>query len=136
MNLRNPDSMNEVIGRILRYGVIISGTIITIGTLLLVFERGGLDAAPSLAYYPNQIPHGQFDVSLGGLAAGLASFQPYSLIELGVLVLLATPVSRVLASVILFALQGDKTFVYITTVVLLILLFSIFVTPFIGLFGA
>ncbi len=128
--------MSEVIGRILRYGVIISGTIIAIGMLLLVFEKGGLDAASSLTYFPNQIPHGQFDVSLGGIAAGLAGFQPYSLIELGVLVLLATPVSRVLASVILFALQRDRTYVYITTVVLLVLLFSILVTPFIPLFGA
>ncbi|MGA2664217.1 MAG: DUF1634 domain-containing protein [Nitrososphaerales archaeon] len=46
---------------------------------------------------------------------------------LGLLVLLATPVLRVIASVVLFAAERDRTYVAITLVVFGILLLSIIV---------
>ena len=136
MNLKDPEMMNEVVGNVLRYGVITSSVVILIGTALLVANSGFSGMSNALTYNPNQIPHGTFGVSLSGLVSGLIRFQPYSLIELGVIILLATPVSRVLISVFLFAAEGDRRYVYITAVVLALLLFSILVTPFIGVFNA
>ncbi|MDG6975316.1 MAG: DUF1634 domain-containing protein [Nitrososphaerota archaeon] len=54
----------------------------------------------------------------------------------GVVVLIATPVTRVLFAVLLFAAERDMTYVKITVVVLFLLLFSMLATPFIPLFNA
>lgn len=136
MNLRDPEAMNLVIGRVLRYGVIISAAVILLGTVGLVISRGSADASGSLNYDGGTIPHDGIDVSLSGLASGLASFSPFSWIELGVVFLIATPVSRVLISVFLFAAEGDRLYVIVTAVVLTLLLFSMLVTPFIPGFHA
>ncbi len=136
MNFREPDSMNNVLSDVLRYGVLLSAAVIVLGTLLLLAKFGFSSASDFLTYLPGQIPHGSFTVSLSALPGGIAELDPFSVIELGVIFLLATPVARVLFSVFLFAAEGDKTYVYITTAVLLLLLFSILVTPFIPAFNA
>lgn len=134
MNLKDPETMNSVIGNVLRYGVIVSALTVLFGTFLLATSSGVSDSAGILTYLPNQVPHGNYDVSIRGLFAGLVRFSAYSWIELGVLLLIATPVSRVLISVFLFAAERDRLYVVITAVVLTLLLFSMLVTPFIPLF--
>jgi uncharacterized membrane protein len=47
------------------------------------------------------------------------------LIQLGLLVLLATPLVRVAFSVLAFALQRDRTYVVVTSIVLAVLLYSL-----------
>jgi len=136
MNLKDPESMNVVIGKVLRYGVILSGAIILIGTIGLLATNGLSDSAGMLTYNANVVPHDSIEVSLGGLAQGLVTFSAFSWVELGVIVLIATPVSRVLISVFLFAAERDKLYVLITAVVLTLLLFSMLVTPFIPGFHA
>lgn len=136
MNLKDPESMSAIIGNVLRYGVLISAAITLLGTALLAAKVGSSSTAGLLSYNPSEIPHGTFAVSLASLISGLSQAQPYALIELGAIVLIATPVSRVFVSVFLFAAEGDKKYVYITAVVLALLLFSILVTPFIPGFNA
>lgn len=136
MNLKDPEAMTAVVGNVLRYGVLISAIIIVFGTIELIAASGNSDVLGSIVYNPDKIPHGIFDVSLSGLVSGLVGFQPYALIELGAIVLIATPVSRVLISVLLFAAERDKLYVMVTAVVLFLLLFSILVTPFIPGFQA
>lgn len=136
MNLKDPETMTAVVGNALRIGVLISAIIIILGTFGLIAADGTSDVNGRIVYNPNGVPHGNFDVSLSGLIGGLAALQPYSLIELGGIVLIATPVSRVLISVFLFAAEGDKLYVVVTAVVLSLLLFSMLVTPFIPGFQA
>lgn len=136
MNFNDPESMNVVIGKVLRYGVVISAAVIIVGLIAMASSNGSMDAKVLLNYEPNAIPHDGIDVSLSGLANGLASFAPFSWIELGVIFLIATPVSRVLISVFLFAAEKDRLYVVITAVVLTLLLFSMLVTPFIPGFHA
>jgi uncharacterized membrane protein len=136
LNLKDPETMSAVVGNVLRYGVLISAVVIVLGTLELVAASGNSDILGSITYNPDKIPHGNFDVSLSGLVTGLFGLQPYSLIELGAIILIATPVSRVLISVFLFAAEGDKLYVVVTAVVLSLLLFSMLVAPFIPGFHA
>jgi len=126
--MRDSDSIADVISRVLRYGVVISAVIIIAGLLLLLAANGSSDATPMLNFNLRQVP------TLGTFLSGLASLQPYSVIELGAMVLIATPVSRVLISVFLFAAQKDRLYTMITLTVLALLLFSMLVTPFIPLF--
>jgi uncharacterized membrane protein len=65
--------------------------------------------------------------SFSNLPARLSSLEPLAISQLGLLVLLATPVTRVAASVIGFALEGDRLYTAITLAVLAILLVSILV---------
>ncbi|HYC26479.1 MAG TPA: DUF1634 domain-containing protein [Nitrososphaerales archaeon] len=136
MNFRDPESMSSVIGHLLRYGVVLSFAITVFGTALLIQQSGGADTSSPLTYHASTVPHGNFDVSLSALVSGLQGFQAYAYIELGVLVLLATPVSRVMVSIFLFAAEKDRMYVVITAVVLVFLIFSIFVTPLIPGFQA
>ena len=62
----------------------------------------------------------------GGLPGRLAALEPAAIAQLGLLTLLATPVSRVAASVVGFALERDRLYAAITLAVLAILLTSIF----------
>lgn len=136
MNLKDPESMYVVIGKVLRYGVILSGAIILLGTIGLVATNGLSDASGMLTYSPDVVPHDLLDVSPGGLIHGLVTFSAFSWIELGVIVLIATPVSRVVISVFLFAAERDRLYVLITAIVLTLLLFSMLATPFIPGFHA
>ena len=133
-SMKSPDSMSGIIGNVLRYGVILSAAIISLGLVLLASASGNSEVGTFLTYSPDRIPHGTFDTSLGGLLSGLVALQPFSVIELGTIVLIATPVVRVLTSVFLYAAQKDRLYVVITAAVLALLVFSIFVTPFIPLF--
>jgi uncharacterized membrane protein len=135
LDLKDPDSMNKILGVVLRFGVLLSGLIIAVGTALFISTHSLDDTATYLAYNPKVIPHGSFPVSLASIASGLASFDPYSIIQVGFLVLLATPVARVALSLLLFAAERDRLFVYLTGAVLAVLLFSVLVTPFIPFFN-
>jgi len=136
VNLRDPQSMNEVIGRVLRYGTLLSAAVIIIGVVRLATSGGHSDASNFLTYNSGTIPHGNYIVSFSGILGGLATLNGFSLIEFGVILLIATPVSRVLISVLLFEAEGDRQYVLITGVVLALLLFSMLVTPIIPGFHA
>ena len=135
MNLKDPASMNNILGIVLRTGVVLSGLVIATGTGLFVANHSMDDTSSYLAYNPTIIPHGNFPASLAAIASGIASLNPASIIQLGFLILLATPVARVALSLFLFAAQKDRIYVYITATVLAILLFSMLVTPVIPLFN-
>ncbi len=104
-----------IISGVLRGGVLLSVAIILGGAAWFFY----LTASGGLA-------HPSFPDTLPAVWHGLLALDPPSIIVVGLLVLLATPVMRVAVSIIAFALEEDRTYVIITTLVLAILLFSIF----------
>ena len=104
-----------IISGVLRGGVLLSVAIILGGAAWFFYltSIGGL-------------VHPSFPDTLPAVWHGLLALDPPSIIVVGLLVLLATPVMRVAVSIIAFALEEDRTYVTITTLVLAILLFSIF----------
>ena len=127
--------MSKILGVVLRSGVVLSGIIITLGTALFITNHSLDDTSSYLTYNPSVIPHGNFPVSLASIASGLLALDPLSIIALGFLALLATPIARVALSLFLFAAERDRKFVYLTAAVLAILLFSILATPLIPFFN-
>jgi len=105
----------EVIGWVLQIGVLLSAVIIMLGMLLLPTRPGGLSLHRLL----------NFPQTLSQIGAGLLILRPQAIIALGLLVLIATPVVRVAVSIVAFALEQDRKYVVITSLVLAILLFSI-----------
>ncbi len=100
------------ISNVLRGGVLLSAAIILLGLTLLVLRGDGTGA----------FPH-----SLVTVARSAAQVNPLGIIVLGLVLLLFTPVLRVAVSIVAFALEGDRRYVAITSLVLAILLASIFV---------
>ena len=62
--------------------------------------------------------HGLVRYAFSGYALGV--------IQLGLLLLIATPIARVAFSAVAFALEGDKMYVVFTLIVLAVLLYSLF----------
>jgi uncharacterized membrane protein len=60
-----------------------------------------------------------------GIIADTLSFSGRGIIQLGILLLVATPVARVIFSMAAFALQGDRTCVVVTLIVLAVLGYSL-----------
>ncbi len=104
----------DVIGWILRCGVVLSAGIILIGLLLMLAHTGGL-SQQSLQLFPH---------TLGQVWQGLLALQPQAIIALGLLLLIATQVLSVTASVIGFALEHDRSYVVIALIVLATLVMS------------
>jgi uncharacterized membrane protein len=111
-------TVEKAVGRVLRIGVILSATIICLGLVLLaakgIITNGmRIDAA---------IPYPR---DLGALLSGLLALDPASVIVLGLVVLIATPITRVFVSIIAFALERDWRYVAVTAIVLAILIVGI-----------
>lgn len=109
-----------LLATVLRGGVLLSASLIAFGTLVHLV-RGGTPPSSYRAFSP-----GAFSLShLPAMVHGIASLGGRSIIELGLLVLIATPIVRVALSVILFAKERDVTYVVVTVIVLATLLFSL-----------
>jgi len=117
--------MNSAISDLLKYGVVISTTLVVAG-VMLTFLRPPQSFPISLQQLVAS-DYGKPSLDVYTLFAGVAAANPSSIIQLGLILLLATPVARVAASVVLFAAERDKTYVAITLFVFVVLLFSIFV---------
>jgi uncharacterized membrane protein len=64
--------------------------------------------------------------SVRGIVADVFSGSSRGVIQLGLLVLIATPVARVILSLIGFARQRDRLYVAVSLTVLVLLLYSLF----------
>lgn len=106
----------SMIGWILQGGVMLSAAVILIGLLMLSLQPDKF-APQKLQMFPQ---------TFGQVWAGLLALRPQAVIMLGLLLLIATPVVRVVVSIVAFAVERDRRFVVTTILVLLILLFSIF----------
>jgi uncharacterized membrane protein YfcA/uncharacterized membrane protein len=104
------------IGWILQGGVLLSAALIILGIALLPTRPGGLS--------PQRVLN--FPETLAQVWQGLLILRPQAIITLGLFILIATPVVRVAASIVAFILEHDRKYVIITSLVLAILLFSVF----------
>ena len=110
---------SSIIGWVLRGGVILSATLIFIGFILLLVHIGG---KPGFAISIGAFPH-----TLGQVWSGLLVWYPQAIIATGLLLLIVTPVITVTTSLVAFAIERDRRFVVITSIVLAILLASILI---------
>jgi uncharacterized membrane protein len=114
--------VDHAIGMILRLGVMIAALIVLVGAVLYLWQHGG------------QLPdYTVFHKSANGilnpqaLLSGVLALNGVAIIELGLLVLIATPMSRVVLAAYAFHRQHDTLYVVVSIVVFAIVLFSLFV---------
>ncbi len=113
--------VENILGNLLSAGVISSVAIILIGLVLLFIQHpeylGGELRADQITATGEGYPHHPMAVVKGAFR-----LEAPAVIMLGLLLLISTPVLRVITSIAAFALQRDWIFSAITTIVLLILI--------------
>src|ERR1700745_3555677 len=104
----------------LRTGVLVSGALVLAGGIYYLLRHG----REAVHYHSF---HGQpsIDRIASEIIKGAIALRALSIIQLGVLLLIATPIARVALSLIGFVLERDRTYVLITAIVLATLLFSL-----------
>ncbi len=112
--------LDVAIAGMLRFGVTLAALVVLTGGVLLL--RHPLVAAPSLRTFHAGGPQLR---TLTGIVGGARKLDPESIVQLGLLVLIATPVLRVVFCVVGFARQRDKVYVAISALVLAILIYSL-----------
>jgi uncharacterized membrane protein len=112
--------VEEIIGDLLRAGVIIAASVVSVGGIVYLVRHG--EEAPNYRVFLGE-PADLRGVS--GIIAESRSLSGRGIIQLGLLLLMATPVARVIFSVAAFAFQGDRTYVIITLIVLAVLSYSL-----------
>jgi len=118
------EQVEQTLGNLLRAGVLLATAVVLLGASLYL-AHNGLKPIDEFHY---RIFHGQpADLrSPVEIVKDADTFHSPSLIQLGLLLLIATPVARVLCSVYAFLRQRDYTYVVLTVIVLAVLLYSLF----------
>jgi uncharacterized membrane protein len=105
---------------LLRAGVTIAGAVVLGGGVLFLFRHGSEPV--NFGKFVGEPPVDRhFGLIIDGAFAGRAR----SIIQLGILLLIATPIARVVLSIIGFAVERDRAYVIITAIVLGVLLYSL-----------
>lgn len=118
------DESDKDIVQILRMGVFTSAFVIVAGTMaLFLYYPAYLTSPEELSSLID--PGVVSQHSLSEVFRGSIFLRAHSLIMLGLLILIATPVFRVVTTTISFAQRKDRTFTWITGGVLLLLLLSL-----------
>jgi len=112
----------QIIGTLLRAGVILSTVVVLLGAGFFLFRHG--DETYDYRTFQGQP---EYLCKPAGIVEASRDQRGGALIQLGLLLLIATPVARVVFSVFAFAMQRDRTYIIVTLVVLSVLFYSLFV---------
>jgi uncharacterized membrane protein len=113
--------VEQTMGNLLRAGVLVAAAVVVLGGILYLVKFGS--EPPNYRLF-----HGEpADLrSPTRIVKGAVDFRSRALIQLGLLLLIATPVARVIFSVYAFLRQRDYIYVVLTLIVLAVLLYSLF----------
>ena len=112
--------VQQAIGGLLRLGVIIAAAVTSVGGALLLVQHGG----DPVAHQTFQGEPAALE-SIVSIVRGALAFNGDSIAQLGLLLLIATPVARVAFTLVAFALQRDRKYVAITSIVLALLVYAL-----------
>ena len=112
--------VEQMIGRLLQVGVMLAAAVVIVGGAMFLVEHG-----------QGPVGYHQFSTSpsplwtLGGIVRGVAALDSASIVQFGLVLLIATPVMRVALTLVAFALQRDRLYIALTAVVLALLLYGL-----------
>ena len=117
---RRGEHLERIIGIMLRTGVILAASVVLVGGLWQMLRFGAI--AADYRTFRGEPPGLR---SLSGVCQGILRLDPRSIIQFGLLLLIATPIARVAFSVAAFAVQRDRVYVVLSAVVLAVLVWSL-----------
>jgi uncharacterized membrane protein len=110
----------EIIGTLLRAGVTLAASVVLAGGLLYLVRHGG-EPADYKVFRGEPTDLRQ----VGSIVRDAVTRRSRGIIQLGILLLIATPIARVVFAVFAFAKERDKMYVVFTLIVLAILMYSL-----------
>ena len=113
----------EIIGILLRTGVTIAAIVVFAAGIPYLIQHGS--AKPDYHVFRGEPVHLRH---ISAILKSSIALDPSAIIQLGILILIATPVARVAFSVFAFAEERDWMYVIVTLIVLALLLFSLSAT--------
>jgi uncharacterized membrane protein len=113
-------NIEEIVGTLLRVGVSLSAFVVSIGAVIYL-ARHGREPANYRVFHgePSDLR------SLSGIVRDAFHLRGQGIIQLGLLLLIATPVARVAFSIWGFAEEHDRLYMIFTGIVLIVLLYSL-----------
>ena len=114
------DQVDQLLGNLLRLGVIVATIVAVIGGVLFL-QRHGFEPSKGRVFVgePPELR------SVGAIVRGAVALRPDAVVQLGLVLLIATPVARVAMSLVAFIMQRDRVYVVVTSIVLALLIFSL-----------
>ena len=116
----NDYKVEQIVGNLLRIGVLVAAGVVLVGGLLYLYRFG--HTQPNLTIFRSEPANLR---SIGGIVERSLTWSSRGLIQLGLLLLIATPVARVAFSLVAFILERDRIYIIVTLIVLAILTFSL-----------
>lgn len=114
------ERVEQVVGDLLRAGVTLAASVVVFGAVIYLLRHG--HALPQYQVFRGEPSDLRSPL---GILADTFLFHGRGVIQLGLLLLIATPVARVVFSVFAFAVERDYAYVVITLIVLAVLIFSL-----------
>jgi uncharacterized membrane protein len=108
-----------ILGNLLRTGVLVSAAVVLVGACIYLY-RHAHDPADYRVFRGEPSEYR----TISGVIQSVISGRGQGIIQLGLLLLIATPIARVAFSVVGFAIERDRLYVAFTLLVLAILLYS------------
>jgi uncharacterized membrane protein len=112
--------IEQIMGNLLKFGVFTSAFIITIGAAFYLFQHG-----TNIPNYRNFAGEPKRVTELHSIWVSAIQGRGRSIIQLGLLVLIATPIARIVFSIIGYFLERDYFYMILTLLVLGIILYNI-----------
>ena len=113
--------LETIIATLLLSGVLLATAVVCVGAVIYLAKHG--NESPHYAMFrgePSDL------CSVGGILADLSGFSGRGTIQFGLLLLIATPVFRVAASLAAFVWRRDSIYSVVSLIVLSLLLYSLF----------
>jgi uncharacterized membrane protein len=112
--------VQQAVGNLLRAGVLLSAVIVLAGGVLFLLRHGG--TVPNYHVFRGE----PLDLrAFGGIVRDAFAGSGRGIVQLGLLILVATPVARVAFTAIAFAFERDRTYVLVALLVLSLLIKSL-----------
>lgn len=116
-------TVESVIGNVLRFGVLLSASIVILGGAIFL-TRHGHEPIPYHVFHGEPAEFRR----IPGIVKAAASFRGRGIIQLGLLMLIATPIARVAFSIFGFMAEKDRLYAVFAMIVCLVLLYSLVAT--------
>ncbi len=122
MKLRDwtDQKVEDIIGTLLRVGVLTSAIVVFIGGGIYL-ARHGRSTADYRVFQAEPAAYRQ----IGGIFREVRHLHGRGIIQFGLLLLIATPIARVIFSLFGFIVEKDRMYATFTAIVLVILLYSL-----------
>jgi len=111
--------IENTMGNLLRAGVLTAAAVVLLGGIFFLLKHGG--DLPDYHTFTGEPPD---YTSFSGIFRSVLTLMPQGIIQLGLMLLIVTPVARVLFALLAFMRERDRNFIVITFMVLVFLLYG------------